>query len=294
MNPAPWEPQPWMQLKEIPRLAAEDTDDFRREIIRARTPVIVRGWLDDWDAVENWSVDYFIEKCGDNEIRLRNIGVENGEFRSWFRETTVREWLGELKAGQKDNLYLAEVPLHRTLPEMVGDIGTVPYGNQDPKVLNFMMGRTTYAPLHFHERHDAVAVQVVGTKSWVLYGPAQSKNLYPRPWFGHDLSYANVDLEDLANVDLERYPRFREAQGYHFTTTPGDALFIPMHWWHAVYGGPEFNVLLTDFFFSEATDSWTYPFPGLRLWARKLQVAAMARSLERGSVLQDVKRALRR
>lgn len=293
MSQEPWVPEPWMQLEDVPRLPAEDSDEFENEIIRARKPVIINGWVDDWNAVGKWSIDYFIEKCGDNEIRIRYLGKENDEYRSWFRETTVREWLEELREGQKDDLYVAEAPLGETLPQVVADIGTIAYGNRDQERLNFMMGRTTYAPFHFHERHDAVAVQVVGTKSFVLYGPSESKNLYPQPWFQPDFSFGNVDLKDTANVDLERYPRFRDARGYHTTMTPGDALFVPMHWWHTVHGGHEFNVLLTDFFFSEATDTGTYPFPGLRLWARKLQFA-MARSLKRGSVIKDVKKALSR
>ena len=289
-----WVPEPWMQLEAVPRIPAVDSDDFEKQIIRARQPVIIDGWLDDWDAVGKWSIDYFVEKCGDQEIRLRFIGKDQDGFRKWERDTTLREWLEELRQGQKDDLYLAEVALGETLPQVVEDIGTVAYGNRDPKRLNLMMGRRTYAPFHFHERHDAVAVQVVGNKNFVLYGPSESKKLYPQPWFQADQSFANVAFHDTAKVDLDRYPRFRHARGYECTMTPGDALFIPMHWWHAVHGGDEFNVLLTDFYFSEATDTWTYPFPGVRLWARRLGLAEIRMSLKRGSLIKDLKKRLSR
>ena len=55
------------------------------------------------------------------------------------RDTTLGEWLEELREGQKDHLYLAEVALGKTLPQVVDDIGTVAYGNRDPNKLMLMM-----------------------------------------------------------------------------------------------------------------------------------------------------------
>ena len=51
-----WVPEPWMQLEAVPRIPAVDSDDFEEQIIRARKPLIIEGWLDDWDAVGKWSI----------------------------------------------------------------------------------------------------------------------------------------------------------------------------------------------------------------------------------------------
>lgn len=282
------------RFEEVERIEAGDADTFEQDIIRSRRPVVVRGWLDSWDALRKWSLDYFADRCGSNEVRLRYIGRDDVEFRALYRETTVREWLAALARGEGDELYLAEAPLGQTFPQVVSDIQGYPYGNQNPAGLNLMMGTTTYAPMHFHAKHDAVAAMVVGTKQFILFSPQDSRHLYPQPWYGRDMSFSNVDLSDPDEVDLERFPRFTKAKGLECTLTPGDALFIPMHWWHAVRGGGEFNVLLTDFYFTEATSHWTYPFPGLRLWAQKLGLTAAARSVKSGTFVKDVARNLAR
>jgi hypothetical protein len=45
-----------------------------------------------------------------------------------------------------------------------------------------------------------------------------------------------ISLVDPDAPDLDRFPRFAEAAklGQSATLEPGDAIYIPFHWWHAV------------------------------------------------------------
>lgn len=45
------------------------------------------------------------------------------------------------------------------------------------------------------------------------------------------------------DVDLEKSPAFRDVRPYHVVVEPGDGLFIPVNWWHAIQARPrEFGI----------------------------------------------------
>lgn len=82
---------------------------------------------------------------------------------------------------------------------------------------------------------ENVGVVVAGRRRFTLFPPDQLPNLYMGPI---DLTPAGtpVSMVDHANPDLARYPRFAEAMRHAQSAElePGDAIYIPFHWWHAV------------------------------------------------------------
>jgi len=82
---------------------------------------------------------------------------------------------------------------------------------------------------------ENVGIVVAGRRRFTLFPPDQLPNLYPGPF---ELTPAGtpVSLVDLSGPDLERFPRFAEAaaEAESATLEPGDAIYIPFHWWHAV------------------------------------------------------------
>jgi hypothetical protein len=89
---------------------------------------------------------------------------------------------------------------------------------------------------------ENIGVVVAGRRRFILFPPEQLVNLYVGPF---ELTPAGtpISLVDLAAPDLERFPRFAEAaavaQGAELA--PGDAIYIPFHWWHAVDSLEDFN-----------------------------------------------------
>jgi hypothetical protein len=86
-----------------------------------------------------------------------------------------------------------------------------------------------------YDLKENIGVVVAGRRRFTLFPPEQLVNLYVGPF---ELTPAGtpVSLVDLADPDLDRFPRFAEAaaaaQGAELA--PGDAIYIPFHWWHAV------------------------------------------------------------
>lgn len=86
-----------------------------------------------------------------------------------------------------------------------------------------------------YDHMENVGVVVAGRRRFTLYPPDQIANLYPGPF---ELTPAGtpISLVDPDAPDLARFPRYAEAaaQAESATLEPGDALYIPFHWWHAV------------------------------------------------------------
>jgi mannose-6-phosphate isomerase-like protein (cupin superfamily) len=99
---------------------------------------------------------------------------------------------------------------------------------------------------------ENVGVVVAGRRRFTLFPPDQLANLYPGPF---ELTPAGtpISLVDLAAPDLELFPRYAEAAAHAETATlaPGDALYIPFHWWHAVDSLAPVN-LFVNYWWNEA------------------------------------------
>jgi hypothetical protein len=82
---------------------------------------------------------------------------------------------------------------------------------------------------------ENVGVVVAGRRRFTVFPPDQLANLYPGPF---ELTPAGtpVSMVDLAAPDLDLYPRFAEAMATAQTAelAPGDAIYLPFQWWHAV------------------------------------------------------------
>lgn len=55
-------------LGEIPRRRGLTPEQFWREHHAPQRPVVLQGWMDDWRAVREWSLEWFREHCGDDDV----------------------------------------------------------------------------------------------------------------------------------------------------------------------------------------------------------------------------------
>merc|ERR1712146_451296 len=74
-------------------------------------------------------------------------------------------------------------------------------------------------------------IMVEGRKRWLLFPPSESQYMYP---YGQRRNVAfNAGLNVFA-PDLESQPEFAKARGFEAVLEPGDVLFFPSFWWHAI------------------------------------------------------------
>lgn len=108
-------------------------------------------------------------------------------------------------------------------------------GLLDPSIQpRIWMGNRIRVAPHFDLKEN-IGVVVMGTRRFTLFPPEQLPNLYMGPL---ELTPAGtpVSIVDIANPDLDRFPLYAEAAKHAQVATlePGDGIYIPFHWWHAV------------------------------------------------------------
>ena len=102
---------------------------------------------------------------------------------------------------------------------------------------------------------ENIACAVAGRRRFTLFPPDQLANLYVGP-LEHTPAGTPISMVDPAAPDLHRYPRFAEALGHAQTAElgPGDAIYLPYHWWHHVESLDPFNMLVNYWWDDARTD----------------------------------------
>lgn len=105
-----------------------------------------------------------------------------------------------------------------------------------------------------YDLQENVGVVVAGRRRFTVFPPEQLVNLYAGPF---ELTPAGtpISLVDLHNPDLDRFPRFAEAMktAERAELEPGDAIYIPYHWWHGVDSLEPVN-LFVNYWWSDAPE----------------------------------------
>jgi ribosomal protein L16 Arg81 hydroxylase len=97
-------------------------------------------------------------------------------------------------------------------------------------------------------------VQVHGSKRIILISPLETHHVY-----NETAVYSSVNALD---PDLETYPRFARATRHELVVGPGQALFIPVGWWHCVEAvDTSISMSFTNFVFP---NDYTWHHPDLR------------------------------
>jgi hypothetical protein len=110
---------------------------------------------------------------------------------------------------------------------------------------------------------ENIGVVVAGRRRFMLFPPDQLKNLYVGPF---ELTPAGtpVSIVDTHNPDLDRFPRFAEAleQAQVAELEPGDAIYIPFHWWHGVDSLEPVNLFI-NYWWNDARADAGNPYDAL-------------------------------
>ncbi|WP_082633324.1 cupin-like domain-containing protein [Lacimicrobium alkaliphilum] len=111
-------------------------------------------------------------------------------------------------------------------------------------LVSLWMGNPSRVAAHF-DFPDNLACCISGRRHVTLFPPEQIDNLYIGP-LDFNPGGQPISMVDLEAPDYDRFPKFRQALEQALTTElePGDALFIPSMWWHAIDGRERVNTLV--------------------------------------------------
>jgi hypothetical protein len=242
--------------------------DFVELYYSRNRPVVIAGLAAQWAARE-WTPESLAARWG---TRLTKVKVARGEAHHVAQRMLMSAFLeaitGSDVSGDEyltiDQKVLAD-PNNRSLladlqprPPFLGDDGA---GSSS---FLWLGPAGMFTGLHY-DTANVLLVQLLGRKRVLLVSPDQTPLLYNTSGV-----FSQVDPE---SPDATRHPAFGECRVAELTLGPGDALFIPVGWWHHLRS---LDVNLSVSFTRFTVDN---DFPRLRRAARERSPAGPANAM---------------
>uniref|UniRef100_A0A7S1ALC0 JmjC domain-containing protein n=1 Tax=Noctiluca scintillans TaxID=2966 RepID=A0A7S1ALC0_NOCSC len=232
------------QTVPIPRVKRSDiTPEWFQEHYASKSrPVIVEGVTNHWPAMTRWNVDAM-------EERFRHTSFKVAKDDKGKKLRTKFKYYADYLRTQRDDspLYLFETSMEDDAPirELIHDFEVpdlFPHDllslvNRDarPPFRWFCIGpKRSGTTVHTDPLGTAAWNAVThGVKHWVLFEPQESRRVVK----GKDFIHEGEDDEAIMYYDfiLPRIKRAHpEVRVYEGLQKPGDLIFVPGDWWHAV------------------------------------------------------------
>lgn len=221
----------------IQRVVSPTRSFFSENVVSRRQPAVIMGAMTDWHS-QNWSDTYLAERLKDKKFRVNQ--TRDGRFgirstRPRPGETamtcTFSEFLRLIEAAPDCVHYMEQVTIDESTGGLREEVDFVDFLDASLVAsVNFWYSqKESRIPLHWDSR-DNILAQVRGSKSVKLYSPDETEKLYPGLEGEQWASQIDMDAPD-----LDRYPRFQEAQvAAELTLHEGEMLYIPRRWWHHI------------------------------------------------------------
>jgi Cupin-like domain len=211
--------------------------DFLREYYYRNRSVCIPGLASGWPAISRWSPDYLSSVAGTVMVEVMvgrdHVGAREQSTTSVIQRSMLfADYVDCVYSGRNTNDYYM-VGRNQFFDKpgtavFLNDIVRPPYVSleQPGEHVRLWFGPAgTVTQLHCDD-HNILLVQIVGRKTVRLYAPYFSECMEQRrPWF------AEVDPQ---RADAQKQPQAAAAVGTSLELSPGDALFIPVGWWHAL------------------------------------------------------------
>lgn len=249
------------QFKPIAEYHQLTPEQFFNDIAPNQKPIVIRGFAEHWPMVAaakqgHIAFTQYLLRFYRGEKASMVVAPPAANKRFFYNEdmTGVNYLQGEervdLFLGRMLELVDREVypaismqnaTTNHILPGLVADNPSSFFPELVPRL---WVGNEGIVSAHY-DGSDNIACVVAGTRRFVLFPPEQTKNLYPGP-LNFTPAGAPTSLVDLNNPDLEQYPLYKTAldNAYSATLEPGDAIFIPILWWHHVESLSKVNGLV--------------------------------------------------
>lgn len=251
---------------------------FANEILPLHKPAILRGLVNHWPAVRQGqkSVDdlyqYFSAIYVGGDIQFARIPpAEKGRFFynnkmtdfNFKREVGpldqfFREVLSNSIDSNADTLALQSAPIADYFPDFEKQNPFQFFSKDVPP--RIWIGNNAIVSAHYDDSEN-IACVVSGKRIFTLFPPEQIDNLYVGP-MDFTPAGAQLSLVDFDQPDFDKHPKFQQALENAMVAElqPGDAIYIPILWWHHVKSLGGVNVLV-NYWEGGSINGTTKPVP---------------------------------
>ena len=251
----------------LARYETIEAERFLDDHYAVNRPAVLTREIADWPALQLWNPGYLQRKVGSAEIEYQGgRGADPNYERTKDNHRRVMpfdayvDMVEDAGAGggafndayitayNSDRNAQALAPLHqdmRFIDHLLDPGLGFPHG------MMWIGPGGTFTPLH-HDLTNNLLVQVCGSKQVLLLPSTSTPRLY-------NDAHVFSRVPDLEDVDFTAFPDVVGLRGHRVDLNPGDALFIPLGWWHQVVAS-SFSVSVTYTNFRWANDFYQgYP-----------------------------------
>lgn len=228
--------------RDVERRAAPGAEELFEKYLCTSTPVLLTGLMTGWPALERWSPAYFKERLGDATIVVTSGRAADPDYdrnyTTHLETTTMARFADRVAAaGESNDFYMVSNNRNleaSSLRPLLDDV-VIPGDYLDPERLQGCVSlwfgpAGTLTPLH-HDTTSVLFCQIVGRKRFRLIAPQETSLLA-----GARDYYASID-------DARDYASVKEV-----VVSAGEALFLPVGWWHEVRSlDPSISLSFTNF-----------------------------------------------
>ncbi|WHP07469.1 MULTISPECIES: cupin-like domain-containing protein [Acinetobacter] len=227
------------EYQQITRIKIPSFDFFIQHYYSRNLPVILTHAIDHWPALTNWSPAYFQQVVGDQEIEVQFNREQDPLFeRNSIRhktKMTMRDYVDLVtQTDHSNNFYMTAnnaKASQSSLTKLFRDIGHfngyTDHTQMTDRSFIWFGPKGAFTPLH-HDLTNNVLVQVYGRKKVTLIPALQVAHLY------NDVAVFSKIADPHAVNLVESFPEFAQSSRIECVLNEGEALFIPLGWWHCV------------------------------------------------------------
>ena len=267
-------------LRQIAEYSGVDRTKFRQDVRPSGQPAVLRGVAAEWPAVDaarrsDEDLIAYLRRFRVDRPVAAIVGPPEIEGRFFytddFRSLNFQRGMSPLDSFLDRLLRDRENPRPYAIAIQSEEVPTLLPGFEDENrtelidenvVPRAWIGNRIRVAPHY-DLMENIGVVVAGRRRFTLFPPDQLKNLYVGPF---ELTPAGtpVSLVDTHNPDLERFPQFTEALKWAQVAElePGDAIYIPFHWWHGVDSLDPVNLFI-NYWWNDARAGAGNPYDAL-------------------------------
>jgi len=253
-----------------------DREIFERQILPLHQPAVLKNLVANWGLVkaakssEEDAVNYLI-LLDNNRPVYTIIGAPEIDGRFFYSEdlrannfykteaamTAVLEQLYALRDTPKPHSVAVQAASIRQMMPDFEVANAMPLLDETTEPTLWLGNRAVVAA--HYDVHPNIACVAVGKRRFTLFPPEQIANLYIGPTLNAP-GGVPISLVDLLEPDYQKFPKYAEAlaNSQSALLEPGDAIYIPTPWWHAVESLDNINVLV-NYWWSETTNDGLSP-----------------------------------
>ena len=227
---------------------ASNAENFLQDYVLTSRAAVIRNF--DCTAWEKWSTQWFRDRFGHERFPLLDLDSPDSDYTVELPLSEMYDKPNRYYFANSQRLFDTDESLTQELglPQLTQQFMT---GQQGKKPLyhfsdQFFVstGPKAKTPLH-HGKIGNFFYNIQGQKQWTMIHPEFSPLLYPylRPFDGTS-AIRTFDAETMDRVPLIQYVPY-----YEVVLEPGDILWTPYYWWHAVASLSQQNLAVSTRWF---------------------------------------------